>query len=77
MKDSFFTQETDSEYLNVVMDYFPDTAHSVIRKHSRKNPIQPSLVKVYAYQLFRSLLYLNKIEICHRDIKPHNILVDQ
>lgn len=59
------------------MDYFPDTAYSVIRKHSRKNPINPSLVKLYAYQLFRSLLYLNKIDICHRDIKPHNILVDQ
>lgn len=59
------------------MDYFPDTVYSVIKKHNKKNPIPPVLVKVYAYQLFRSLLYLNKIEICHRDIKPHNILVDQ
>lgn len=77
MKDSFFTQEKDGEYLNVVMDYFPDTVYSVIKRHSKKNPIPPSLVKIYAYQLFRSLLYLNKIDICHRDIKPHNILVDQ
>jgi serine/threonine protein kinase len=26
--------------------------------------------------MFRSLLYLDKISICHRDIKPHNILID-
>ena len=61
MKDSFFTQEKEAEYLNVVMDYFPDTAYSVIRKHNKKNPIPHTLVKIYAYQLFRSLLYLNKI----------------
>lgn len=33
--------------------------------------------KVYAYQLFRSLLYLKKIGIAHRDIKPQNILVNE
>ena len=38
----------------------------------------PSLmVKVFAYQLFRSLLYLNHIGIAHRDIKPHNVLVSE
>jgi glycogen synthase kinase 3 beta len=26
--------------------------------------------------MFRSLMYLSKITICHRDIKPHNILID-
>ena len=33
--------------------------------------------KVYAYQLFRSLLYLKHIGIAHRDIKPQNVLVDE
>lgn len=33
--------------------------------------------KVYAYQLFRSLLYLKKVGIAHRDIKPQNILVNE
>lgn len=33
-------------------------------------------LKVFAFQLFRSLVYLNKISIAHRDIKPQNILVN-
>jgi len=33
-------------------------------------------IKVLAYQMFRSLLYLNSIGIAHRDIKPQNILVN-
>lgn len=58
------------------MDYYPDTVYSVIKRHSKKNPFPQILIKLYAYQMFRGLLYLNKISICHRDIKPHNILID-
>lgn len=76
MKDAFFTQEKGQEFLNVIMDYFPETAYSIIKKHSRKNPIPETLVKLYSYQMFRSLMYLTRISICHRDIKPHNILID-
>lgn len=34
------------------------------------------LVKLYAYQLLRSVGYISQKDICHRDIKPHNILVN-
>lgn len=76
MKDSFFTYEADKEYLNVVMDFYECNLYESVHKYSRKSPMPRLKFKVFAYQLFRSLLYLKKIGIAHRDIKPQNILVN-
>ena len=34
------------------------------------------LIKLYSYQLLRSIAYIHSKGICHRDIKPQNVLVD-
>jgi serine/threonine protein kinase len=38
--------------------------------------VPPLLVKIYSYQLVRSIAYIHAVGICHRDIKPQNVLVD-
>ena len=73
MKDYFLTQEHEEEYLNVVMDYYPDNLFQVIKKKE----LTPILIKLYAYQIMRGLNYLSMLSISHRDIKPQNILVDR
>ena len=55
------------------MDYFPDNLYQLVKKKE----VNPYLTKIYAYQLFRGLNYLNMLSIAHRDIKPQNILVDK
>jgi serine/threonine-protein kinase MDS1/RIM11 len=58
------------------MDYFQSNLYESVQRYRGKTEIPRLKIKVYAFQLFRSLLYLNKISIAHRDIKPQNILVN-
>lgn len=59
------------------MEFLPDTLSKVIRTNfKQKLKINPQTIKLYCYQMFRSLVYLSAKGIAHRDIKPQNILVD-
>lgn len=73
MKHAFYTtgDKPDEVYLNVVMDYIPETVYRVMRHYVKmKQAVPKLLVKLYAYQMFRSLTYIHALGICHRDIKP-------
>ncbi|XP_038905662.1 glycogen synthase kinase-3 homolog MsK-3 isoform X1 [Benincasa hispida] len=79
LKHCFFsTTEKDELYLNLVLEYVPETVHRVIKHYNKMNQRMPLIyVKLYFYQICRALSYIhNSIGVCHRDIKPQNLLVN-
>ncbi|KAI9494063.1 kinase-like domain-containing protein [Zychaea mexicana] len=67
----------DEVYLNLVLEYIPETVYRASRHYAKAKQSIPTLhVKLYTYQLLRSLAYIHSLGICHRDIKPQNLLLD-
>ncbi|URE27067.1 shaggy-related protein kinase [Musa troglodytarum] len=72
------TTSRDELFLNLVMEYVPEILYGVLRHFSNGNQRMPLIhVKLYTYQIFRGLAYIHTVPgVCHRDVKPQNILVD-
>mmetsp|Transcript_36850 Transcript_36850/g.42027 ORF Transcript_36850/g.42027 Transcript_36850/m.42027 type:complete len:391 (+) Transcript_36850:384-1556(+) len=79
LKHCFYSQgeKSDELYLNLVLEYVPETVYSISRFHQKSKIALPLIyVKLYLYQLSRALAHIHSLGICHRDIKPQNLLVN-
>lgn len=80
LKHCFYsTTEKDELYLNLVLEYISETVHRVSRHFNRMNQQHTPIlyVQLYTYQICRALNYLHHVVgVCHRDIKPQNLLVN-
>ena len=78
LEQYYFSSSPKGEvFLNLVLEFVPDTVHNLTKRiREKRQPIALTCVKLYVYQLCSSLAYLHSLNICHRDIKPQNLLVN-
>lgn len=79
LKYFFYEKDSHSEiYLNLIIDFMPQSLYQRLRHFvHQRSPMPRFEIKCYMYQLFKALNYLhNNVNVCHRDIKPQNLLVN-
>ena len=70
-------RKKDETYLHLVMEYCPDTIRSLaLQYHKQRTRFPVDHIRVYMYQCLKALEYVHTKRICHRDLKPDNLLTD-
>lgn len=78
LKRYFYTRnEHREEFLSLVLEWMPTSVDRLLReyeKHPEEIPLP--LIQRSFQQFALALQYLHSTGVCHRDIKPHNLLLD-
>lgn len=71
-----FTLASNDEQCHcMVFEYLPtDMSKLRMQKPARRLPLLDA--KLYAFQMFSAIDYVNGMGIAHRDVKPSNMVVD-
>lgn len=60
------------------MEFIPDTVYRLMKSYQKQlQPFPTNLIKLYSYQIFKGIIYIHSFNICHRDLKPQNLLINQ
>uniref|UniRef100_A0A0M3I729 Protein kinase domain-containing protein n=1 Tax=Ascaris lumbricoides TaxID=6252 RepID=A0A0M3I729_ASCLU len=72
-----FTISSNDEICHcMVFDYLP-TDMTKLRMHQPGRRFNHLDAKMYAFQMFSAIDYVNSLGIAHRDVKPSNMIVDE
>ncbi|PIC52650.1 hypothetical protein B9Z55_002666 [Caenorhabditis nigoni] len=62
----------DRTCLGLIFESMPSNLHQYLKSKNRR--LDMTEVKLITWQLFRGQAHLQRLEVCHRDIKPQNLL---
>ena len=62
----------DGSRYSLVMEYIDDMYYQILYPL-----LTPREVQFYAYELLKAIAYMHDKNIIHKDIKPHNVLIDR
>jgi glycogen synthase kinase 3 beta len=77
LKNMFYTKDDKGEKTqNFVFEYVPDSLEQFICQHQRRDKHIPLLtIKSIMKQILKGFVKIHEKGICHRDLKPDNILL--